>query len=107
MKKLWFKARPFGWGWYPSSWEGFGVIAIFGLWIYALFLFAHPEVHPGGWIIGLLGSIPVLTFVTWKTGERPSWRWAGKTVPASVFFKKAAIILAILSVVVLVIVLLI
>ena len=30
-KKLWFRAKCYGWGWYPCSWEGWLVILIWAI----------------------------------------------------------------------------
>jgi len=78
-KHLWFKAKNYGWGWYPCSWEG---------WVVLLF-----------YIVGLIGSSPnaengvlssffiqtiVLTIfliiICFKTGEKPEWRWGRKKI---------------------------
>ena len=29
MKKVWFKAKEYGWGWYPSSWQGWIILLIY------------------------------------------------------------------------------
>ena len=34
-KKIWFKAKRYGWGWYPSTWQG--AVCIF-IWV-ILFVF--------------------------------------------------------------------
>ncbi len=28
-EKLWFKAKRYGWGWTPVSWEGWGVVIVY------------------------------------------------------------------------------
>ena len=28
-KKLWFRAKRYGWGWYPCSWQGWAVLAMY------------------------------------------------------------------------------
>ena len=34
--KLWFRAKNYGWGWYPCSWEGWTVLLI---WVLLFFSF--------------------------------------------------------------------
>ena len=82
-KKLWFKAKSFGWGWYPSTPEG---------WVITL---AYIVLVVGGsaWYVGeaesdalyFYGFFPfvllltvLLIWICWKTGEKPEWRWNGK-----------------------------
>ncbi|MCC7436815.1 hypothetical protein IT402_03015 [Candidatus Nomurabacteria bacterium] len=78
-KKLWFKAKLYGWGWYPSSWEGW-VITI-------LYMFA---IIKGTWSLQDTGSISddlillaskvlpptiFLLIICYAKGEKPRWRW--------------------------------
>jgi hypothetical protein len=84
MKKLWFKAKNYGWGWYPSSWEGWAVLAGFlavSVWI---FRDVDSQSHSvSDTLYGVLVPFFVLTAallaVCWKTGEKPEWRWGGKS----------------------------
>jgi hypothetical protein len=83
MAKRWFKARRFGWGWTPCSFEGWlvtviSVIALIGA---DLFAIATPETAPErntvvilvlGWNVMVIG---LTVTICWKTGERPRWRW--------------------------------
>ena len=82
---LWFKARAFGWGWTPITWQGWLVLGIFvGLTFAGIAVYIH-EVKAGaqlraaqllftGWLGLLVGG---LILVCWLTGERPRWRWGG------------------------------
>ena len=95
MKKLWFRARDYGWGWYPATWEG-GVVL--GLWVLCLFLlvrYADPELYPVRWAAGLAASVAVLIAVCWRTGERPSWRWAGRPMPPRFVLVRVAAVVAV------------
>lgn len=81
--KLWFKAKNYGWGWYPITWEGWTVIIV-----YILFI-----VYRGNTVSKLFDTqtsfvfryffevlfltIPLLT-VCYLKGERPEWRWGKK-----------------------------
>ncbi|HTK04277.1 MAG TPA: hypothetical protein VL500_01735 [Candidatus Eisenbacteria bacterium] len=82
MKKLWFRAKYYGYGWYPSSWEGWLVLLA-----YLALLFAGQLVLIGvasdenGRVSGFLFAAYVLLItaaliaVAAKTGEKPGWRW--------------------------------
>ena len=69
---LWFKAKRYGWGWYPSTWQGWTVIAAY---VAANFLLAMSVVTL---IPGVIVTTSALLYVCWKKGEPPRWRWGGK-----------------------------
>jgi hypothetical protein len=81
MERLWFKAKTFGWGWTPSTWQGWIVILVYAATIAAgAFLFLR---HPSTWgWIGYFSAIAVATAlliaVCFKTGEKPGWRWGDR-----------------------------
>jgi prepilin signal peptidase PulO-like enzyme (type II secretory pathway) len=72
-EKLWFRAKCYGWGWYPCSWQGWFVILI---WV-ILFIFSVIKMDHE-WLKNLL-FIFLITFILilicWKKGEKPRWRW--------------------------------
>ncbi|HXV26687.1 MAG TPA: hypothetical protein VD862_01530 [Candidatus Paceibacterota bacterium] len=98
MRNYWFKARFFGWGWYPATWQGWAVLAVWGLWLALLIVLVNPEADPLLWITGLLGSVGVLIGICWKKGERPSWRWAGEPASAGSVLLRALAIVAYVAV---------
>ena len=78
-EKKWFKAKRFGWGWYPSSWQGWAIMA--------LYFFA---ILKGTWNLRSSGSVSTdflslaikvipptifLLIICYAKGERPRWRW--------------------------------
>lgn len=84
MTRIWFKRKCYGWGWYPSTWQGWLVIAGF----FAAMLLA-------GWLVGKWAGgdddlfarvfVPVtfvlaaiLIFISWRKGESPRWQWGGR-----------------------------
>ena len=79
-KKLWFKAKCFGWGWYPSSWQGWAILLMY---VFAVFTVARQvdsASHSSS--DALFGFIPVVYILTvflliicYATGEKPRWRW--------------------------------
>ena len=85
MAKVWFKAKDYGWGWYPASWQGWLILFVFIVLIVLNFLRIDSQSHSVS--DTLINAIPetivlvlVLIFISWKTGEKPSWRWGGKEV---------------------------
>lgn len=80
MEKKWFKAKKYGWGWYPATWQGWLVMAVF---IFILVLnFRDIDSNSHSASDTLLNFIPdtiilvlALIIVCWLTGEKPGWRW--------------------------------
>lgn len=83
MKKPWFRAKNYGWGWYPASWQGWVVLlAHVGLMLGGTAVFtalvdetpyeagAAPYFY--AYVVALTAA---LLAVCGKTGERPGWRW--------------------------------
>lgn len=83
MPTLWFRAKRYGYGWYPASREGWLVL----IW-YAIFLMAplsmltafHKDALGNGTVA--IAYIPYVLFLTgilvWicvKKGEKARWRW--------------------------------
>jgi hypothetical protein len=82
-KKLWFKAKRYGWGWTPCSREGWTVIFVF---VGALVLdFQRLDVssHSAGdtlrpFFIDTFIALVILVCICWYKGEKPYWRWGEK-----------------------------
>ena len=72
--KLWFKAKEYGWGWYPSTWQGWIVILIWVL-IFAIILVNINESNPVFNFLLIAISVIILIYICYKKGEKPSWRW--------------------------------
>lgn len=82
-KKLWFKAKRYGWGWTPCTFEGWLVIAIFVLveWLdfRRLDMYSHSAsdtLRP--FFIDTFVAAMVLLWICYYKGEKPGWRWGGK-----------------------------
>lgn len=81
---LWFRARRYGWGWTPATWQGWAVTAVYVAVVltWTGYLLANPDV-PRRWggSAALIAAAPVLVVsaalvvVCWIKGERPRWRW--------------------------------
>lgn len=86
-KKIWFKAKQYGWGWYPATWQGWVSVLV-----YVMLIIPAPYVIlrdiPQGTTPPPLAIVLVLLWygfltsalltVCFKKGERPRWRWGGK-----------------------------
>ena len=92
-RKLWFRAKEYGWGWYPVSWQGWAITVLYAA------LFAATFIIFFGWIgpateagletrdlvfssLEFLAIIGVLTYTLFRIcmrhGEKPEWRWGKK-----------------------------
>lgn len=82
-KKYWFKAKQYGWGWYPATWQGWAILAmyIFAALTTSLYIDAH-EHSVSDSLMGFFPIIYILTvfliIICYKTGEKPGWRWGQK-----------------------------
>jgi len=79
-KRYWFRAKLYGWGWTPATWQGWVVIGIF----FVLLLwnaFSLPgndratTEDLGKFFARLVVIIAGILAIAWKTGEKPRWQW--------------------------------
>jgi hypothetical protein len=69
--KLWFKAKTYGWGWTPNTWQGWSVILLYSVLLVLIMVY-----FPSFWkAIGIAIIIVTLFAICYKTGEKPRWRW--------------------------------
>jgi hypothetical protein len=79
-KKIWFKAKNFGWGWYPITWQGWVITLLYVLAIVPIGVIVGRTAHSGSDSL-IAFSIPfifltsLLIAICWMKGERPQWRW--------------------------------
>jgi isopentenyl-diphosphate delta-isomerase len=79
--KLWFRAKRYGWGWYPVSWEGWLIIAIFVavLTLHALLSVSETVEPTNNEIYWFFVRTSILVFlliyICYRRGEKPRWRW--------------------------------
>ncbi len=79
-RPIWFKAKTYGYGWYPATWQGWLMIL---LWVALLSLNAWrlmsmnplPVENTIEFVAETLVMIAVLIYISYKTGEPPRWRW--------------------------------
>lgn len=81
MEKLWFRTKTYGWGWYPSSWEGWLVLFIFtALFVANTVTLDTVSQNIPVWFFVRTGILVfVLLLVCWLKGETPRWRWGKDT----------------------------
>lgn len=86
MTKLWFKAKRYGYGWYPGTIEGWLVLCgylFLAFFPYVLLGILGPEnLAPDIFVPIFLGYMAALTVILIaicvKKGEPARWRWGGK-----------------------------
>jgi len=83
MIKPWFKAKRYGWGWYPGTWQGWLVLLVYT----SLLIFWFIRIDRASHSVSdtLINFFPRLIFLSvilivicYKTGEKPEWRWGNK-----------------------------
>ena len=86
MKKIWFRRKAYGWGWYPASWEGWLTLIIWMFLFVSLVIKIDHELMKN--LIYIFLSVGVLIWICYVKGEEPRWQWG----PWSKCNKKAIII---------------
>lgn len=75
----WFRARWYGWGWVPATWQGWVVIAIWFALVLALGATVDDASPPREVAFTFFLPLAILTGtllrICWKKGERPHWSW--------------------------------
>lgn len=75
----WFKAKLYGWGWVPVTWQGWAVIILYvaAVTLCTLTIDEHSSTREVLFtlILPTLFLTTLLIRVCYKTGERPRWRW--------------------------------
>ncbi|MEK9200716.1 MAG: hypothetical protein AAB909_01945 [Patescibacteria group bacterium] len=82
-KVIWFKAKPYGWGWYPSTWQGWAILAGFiFISVCDYYRIASTSQSDRDIIVNFIPSIflysIILIIICYLTGEKPRWRWGNK-----------------------------
>lgn len=82
-KKLWFRARAYGWGWTPCSWEGWTVLVAFLLFEWWNFMRLDAVSHSNSdtirpFVIQFFLVVLILVAICYAKGEKPGWRWGNK-----------------------------
>lgn len=71
--KLWFKAKRYGWGWYPVTWQGWLVTFIF----VCLMIFSPIDIEKNIFLfmIWIIVMCLFLFMICKLKGEKPKWSW--------------------------------
>ena len=82
---MWFKAKRYGWGWTPVTWQGWSVLAMYVFAVYSVTRFVDNNSHSvSDSFMNFFPTIFILTvfllIICSATGEKPRWRWNGKDV---------------------------
>lgn len=79
-KKLWFKAKRYGYGWTPATWQGWLVLIVYILVVIENFWRIDSRSHSVS--DTLINFVPptllftmLLIFICYWRGEQPRWRW--------------------------------
>jgi hypothetical protein len=80
-KKLWFKAKWYGWGWTPVSWKGWLVTTAYvGLMIISANLLVQSspkEEIDTTFVLTAIILTLIFLYIAYKKGEKPHWSWGG------------------------------
>lgn len=73
MKKYWFKAKCYGYGWYPVTWQAWLILFIwFIIFTFAIYNMDHEWLKN---VIVILLATAILIYISYKKGEKARWRW--------------------------------
>lgn len=82
-EKLWFRAKTYGWGWYPTAWQGWAVIVLYIVGLAINFfvidsLVVSDETAALIFVPNVILLTIFLIIISYATGEKPEWRWGAK-----------------------------
>lgn len=78
--KLWFKRKTYGWGWTPSSKEGWVIlilyfINLFLFWNLIQYFLINTIIGLIIWLLVVIVSTGIFLVICCKKGEKPKWQW--------------------------------
>lgn len=82
-KKLWFGSKKYGYGWVPSTWQGWVSVGIYGIVAtISTIWYSNQNDQPQTtytllYTLMMLISTGVLVGVSKIKGTKPKWRWGG------------------------------
>jgi len=69
----WFRAKTYGYGWYPSTWQGWIVILVWAIiFTLSLILWDHEWLKNTAVVIV---ATTILIYICYKKGEKAHWNW--------------------------------
>ncbi len=77
---LWFKAKLYGWGWNPVTWQGWLVTILYSFCMVGYFTYVDYNTASVldtfvQFVVPFVVGTGALLFVCYKKGERSRWRW--------------------------------
>ncbi|MBP6085316.1 hypothetical protein KA517_03710 [Candidatus Gracilibacteria bacterium] len=77
--QLWFRAKLYGYGWMPASWQGWTVLAIYLCGVISLSIFMADSLLTLWQVLAIallfITQTTLLLIICVLTGERARWRW--------------------------------
>lgn len=82
-ERHWFRAKLYGWGWVPATWEGWVTVLAYCA-LVALFSFTiDNDSSPREVFFTFILPVALLTTtlirICYKKGERPEWKWGRRS----------------------------
>ena len=78
-QKYWFKAKLYGWGFTPATWQGWVVLLVHVTMITILAVILDTEASlikvTFTFVVPVIFLTLLLFYICYKTGERPRWQW--------------------------------
>jgi uncharacterized membrane protein YhaH (DUF805 family) len=82
MKTLWFRQKRYGWGWVPSTWQGWLITLLYISILLLLSFSINDNSSPYDIVVMFVLPAIFLTvlfiLIACKKGEKPEWRWGDK-----------------------------
>jgi hypothetical protein len=77
----WFRAKRYGWGWTPATWQGWAALAAFVALLAAASVVFPPRQAMLAYVACSLGLSVLLVVVCRIKGEPTRWRWGDDQQP--------------------------
>lgn len=79
-KDIWFKAKRYGYGWYPCTWQGWLMIALYFIVVFGNFFLIDKYAESAKDVLSIFLPITVvstiiLVILAYLKGEKAKWRW--------------------------------
>jgi hypothetical protein len=79
-KKYWFKAKTYGYGWYPATWQGWLILLTYLIVLMSLMYIFEIDIEK--YLVFYFIAVFILTglliYISYKKGEPAKWRWGKK-----------------------------
>jgi uncharacterized membrane protein YhaH (DUF805 family) len=81
--KQWFRAKRYGWGWYPTTWQGWAIILLYTIATTLHFINIDKFSHSASdtlinFLLPFIINTTFLLIICFIKGEKPEWRWGEK-----------------------------